>query len=104
MAERLGVDEKSVQTWERNEVAPSRALSLELRRFLGLEVPPLPSALAGRLMAFRRSWKLTHSQMAQLLGVHRRTVIRWEFGRTRPSRPFLGRIEAVLARVPPILT
>jgi DNA-binding XRE family transcriptional regulator len=100
MAERLGVDEKSVQTWERNEVRPSRILAHELRGFLGFDIPAPPSPFAGRLLAFRRSRRLTHAQVAKLLGVHRRTVIGWETGRTCPSKSLLGRIDALFADPP----
>jgi transcriptional regulator with XRE-family HTH domain len=96
LAEHLGVDEKSVQTWERNEVSPSRTHARELRGFLGLEVSAPPTPLAGRLMNFRRSRKLTHAQVAGLLGVHRRTVIRWEMGKASPAPSLLNRVELLL--------
>jgi DNA-binding XRE family transcriptional regulator len=97
LAERLGVSKRSIETWERNRVKPSRTLDLKLRGFLGLPVPSPPNRLAGRLMAFRRSRKLTHGEAAQLLGVHRRTVIRWETGRSFPGRTLLVRVDAFLA-------
>jgi transcriptional regulator with XRE-family HTH domain len=96
LAERLCVDEKSVQTWERNEVRPSRTLAREIRRFLGLPVPAHLTPLAEQLMTFRRSQKLTHEEVARLLGVHRRTVIRWETGKANPTPRLLSRVEALL--------
>jgi len=95
---RLGVSKASVEHWERNQVKPSRTLAIELLAFLGLPVPPPVTSLARRLMAFRRSRRLTHGQVARLLGVHMRTVIRWETGRTTPAKTVLGRVEALLAR------
>jgi DNA-binding XRE family transcriptional regulator len=99
MADRLGVDKKSVQAWERNGVEPSRTLALEIRRFLGLPVPAHPTPLAERLMTLRRSEKLTHEKLAGLIGVHRRTVIRWETGKATPMPRVLARVEAILLRL-----
>lgn len=96
LAQRLGVDEKTVQTWERNEVRPSRTLAREVRHFLGLPIPAHSTPLAERLMTFRRSQKLTHEAVAGLLGVHRRTVIRWETGNGNPTPRLLSRVEAIL--------
>jgi transcriptional regulator with XRE-family HTH domain len=96
LAERLGVSKRSIQTWERNQVKPSRTLALELRGYLQLPVPPHPTALAGRLMAFRKARRLTHEAMARLLGVHTSTVIRWETGKASPTTALIGKLETLL--------
>jgi DNA-binding XRE family transcriptional regulator len=96
LAERIGVSKWCVENWERNRVQPSRTLARELRGFLGIEVPAHPTPLAGRLMELRRSRNLTHAQVAGLLGVHRRTVIRWEMGKANPTPSLLNRVEMIL--------
>lgn len=55
----------------------------------------------GPLIASKRSEKgLTQSQLAELVGVSRKTVVRWERGLVRPTNSHLLRLVAVLDLAP----
>jgi transcriptional regulator with XRE-family HTH domain len=99
LSERLRVSKRSVETWERNEVSPSRALAAAVRAFLGLENPPAPTPIADRLTAFRKIRGLSQAELARELGVHRCTVVRWERGRRYPGGALLAKFETLLTKL-----
>ena len=82
----LGVDEKSLASWERDEWPPTIAIYPSLVRFLGYEPWPQPRTLAEALLAERRRRGLVLKQAAKQIGVDEGTLGSWERGEWKPTR------------------
>ncbi len=81
----LGVNQKSLASWERNEWLPTVAAYPALIRFLGYEPWPEPTSLSEALVAERRRRGLVIKQAAQQLGVDEGTLGSWERGEWKPT-------------------
>lgn len=65
---------------------------------------PKPGAvhtLGDRIHAARKALKLSQTELGDRAGVSRRTVMRWELDRGRPSGPDLGRVVAIIHALHP---
>ena len=101
LARRLGMSKSSIENWEGNIVEPARWMIPGITEFLGFQPSLLPATFAERLTAHRRRMGLSRERLAQILGVHKTTVVRWETGATKPPKPFREKVEAFLgARYP----
>lgn len=82
----LGVDEKSLSSWERDEWLPAIAAYPALIRFLGYEPWPQARTLGEALLAERRRRGLVLKQAAKQIDVDEGTLARWERGEWKPTR------------------
>ncbi len=88
VAKRLGVSRSSIENWEAIETTPARWMVPRIREFLGLQPSQPPTSFAERLTVCRRGLGLSQEALAQMLGMHKTTVVRWETGRMYPSKAF----------------
>ncbi len=96
VARLLGVDRKSIENWDADKTVPARWQVTRIDEFLGRQPSEPAASLAERLTASRRKLALSQAELAESLGVHRRTVVRWETGSTRPVSTLRRKVEAFL--------
>ncbi len=65
--------------------------------------PRKPTALSEALAQAREAAALTLLHVGSILGVHHRTVRRWERGETAPSEDHLGRLATLYRTTPSAL-
>jgi DNA-binding XRE family transcriptional regulator len=63
-----------------------------------VDSPPCHLTIAHLLKQYRNKLSLSQMQLAQNLGVSRKTLQNWENGRTNPSKCFWHSIRALLAK------
>ena len=97
-ADRFGVREETLATWERGQAKPLARHYGAIIRFLGYDPRPVGDGLPGRLNAIRRRLGLTQAELADSAGLDVRTVQTVEVGRHRPSRKTVRRLEETLGR------
>lgn len=104
LAKHLNVSTRTVSRWERGEAKPS---AKNLRQFLLLqqsEKEQIPSGSAGsigkRIQTCRKSCRAgkgwTQKELAERVGVVRRTVMRWEGDKVKPDPEDLKQLMIVL--------
>jgi DNA-binding XRE family transcriptional regulator len=54
------------------------------------------------LFAFRKRWKLTRPQLAELIGVNRNSILKWEQENTELSLTVRLALAAWLNNIPPV--
>ena len=102
LARRLGVDNRQLSEWERDRAPVPERLRKPLRRWLqgappAPESPPLPAGT--ELRRRRREAGLLQRELAELVGVRRDTLARWERGRTISHR-YRERLHSALDDLP----
>lgn len=96
LADRLGCTARSVSAWERDVVTPKACQWPTLRAILGEGIDPVAVDLPAQLRAARLRLGLTQKQLANLVGLHERTIRNGEQGRFRPARKTMSRLRQVL--------
>jgi transcriptional regulator with XRE-family HTH domain len=91
VARKLGVDKTSIHNWERGHTTPSLCFVPRIKNFLGYNPFEKEAASLGdRIKAYRRSLGLSRKALAKQMKIDPTTLARWERGRGRPSKEFLG--------------
>lgn len=85
VAERLGVDPKTLMWWERDEKLPFVRAYPALITFLGCEPWSAPLTLGEALLAERRRRGLSVERAAELASIDPGTWLRWERGEWKPT-------------------
>jgi transcriptional regulator with XRE-family HTH domain len=101
LAERLGCSTRSLSQWERDQVEPKACQWPRLRAVLRDRIDPVGVDFPGQLRAGRLRLGLTQEQLADLAGVHERTIRNAERGRFRPSGQTLARLQGILEDLTP---
>jgi transcriptional regulator with XRE-family HTH domain len=96
VAERIGVGETSVFTWEANASQPDLKYMPAVIRFLGYNPLPPATGWGGRLGRHRTSLGMTREEAAKRLGVDPGTLAKWERGESEPASGSLERAERFL--------
>ena len=78
VAEQIGVDETTVNHWERNATSPQIHVLPQVIKFLGYNPAPIPQSDSERLVTARKAKGLTQKEMAKRLSVDPATLARWE--------------------------
>lgn len=99
LAERLGCIYPTVAAWESDASVPLAARWPAIETLLGAGLVPSREGLPGQVRAARFRLGLTQAQLANLAGVHVRTIRNTEGGVHQPNRKTLDRLIAVLQRV-----
>lgn len=97
LAEKLGVTEMTVGSWELGKEQPGIRHTASIVRFLGFDPEPTKDSLPGRLRAVRRRLGLTQAELATRLGQDEHQICRWEGGRKKPHPWIAGRIDLGLS-------
>lgn len=95
VADRIGVHELTITSWEGNATIPEVRYLPAIIQFLGYNPLPAASSLAERLATARRALGLSQRKMARELGVDPATLMGWEAGRHQPtgkSLDLIGRV------------
>ena len=77
---RLGINEWTYHNWETNKNEPFINMYPKVIEFLGYYPFPEPKTLGERILSYRRHNGLSLVRMAELLGVDKATLTRWERG------------------------
>ena len=96
LANRLGVSKGSIIAWELSHRVPRHSNLRALREWLAEEDIKLPASqypltellapdLGARIRDRRREWAMSRTELAELLGVDRGTLTKWENGMHIPS-------------------
>lgn len=93
----MGVDEKTLMWWERDEREPIVSAYPAVIAYLGYEPWEDPKTLDEALLAERRRRGIRIDQAAELVGVDEGTWRRWERGEWKPTRRTMAAVEAFLA-------
>ena len=96
VADRIGVHEMTITSWEGNATIPEVRYMPALIQFLGYNPLPAASSLPERLATARRALGLSQRKMAGKLGVDPATLMGWETGRHQPTGKSLDLIGRVL--------
>lgn len=83
----IGVDPKSLMSWERNEREPLDRSWPAILGYLGCEPWPTPATFGEQLLAERRRRGLAICEAAAVMGVDETTFWWWESGRRVPRYP-----------------
>ena len=84
-AKEIGVSASTIWHWEKGDREPAIRHLPTLIRFLGYVPLETGETLPEKLRAYRRIHGLSRERMAEVLGVDRTTVWRWERGETQPE-------------------
>lgn len=101
LAERLGVREETLATWERGQARPLPRHYGAVVRFLGYDPETAEDTLASRLRAVRRRLGLTQEQLAARVGLDEGTIANLEKNRRSPSERIRRKIRALLGAAEP---
>jgi len=96
LAERLGVREETLATWERGHARPLPRHYGAIVRFLGYDPLLTSDTLAGRLRAVRLRLGFTHAELADRMHVDEGTIRDAERARRRLSRRTRALLEALV--------
>jgi transcriptional regulator with XRE-family HTH domain len=97
LAEKLGVDERTMCNWETNRTFPQLRFIPKIIAFLGYDPCDMRSqALGERIIAVCRRLGPIQRKPANLLDVDPSTLGRWERGNSSPSQKLLRRLNAFL--------
>jgi site-specific DNA recombinase len=99
VAQRLGVKETSIYTWESNSGQPSHEYMPAIIKFLGYNPLPPAKNWADRLVRGRTTLGLSQKVFARKLNVDPSTLARWERGEREPAGQFAARAERLLSTV-----
>lgn len=80
----LGVTFTSLNGWEAGRIEPGIDKWPGIIRFLGFDPNPAPENLDQALTALQRRHGLPRERLAFRLGIERKTLFNWLFGRTTP--------------------
>jgi len=97
VAERLGVVEASIWSWEANTCELEIRYMPAIVVFLGYNPLPPPKGWAERLVQCRTLMGLTQEESAKRIGVDQGTLARWERGEREPTGAFAARAEKLLS-------
>jgi transcriptional regulator with XRE-family HTH domain len=86
LARVLGVDPWTLLNWEKDRARPRARHMAQIWELLGEAGQLAPRDVPAQVRFARLRLGLTQAQFAELLGVNPSTVLRWEQGRTMPSR------------------
>lgn len=96
LAERLGVREETLVTWERGQAKPLPRHYGAIVRFLGYDPETAADGLASRLRALRLRLGFTHAELAARLDLDEGTIRDAERSRRRLSRRTRALLEALV--------
>ena len=94
LAEKLGVEQSQVSSWERGTYSPNSASRARIHALVEgmpdfelpkLEVEETPEHWRQRLLKLRAQRIWSQTQLAEAIGVSRQSVSQWESGATRPA-------------------
>jgi transcriptional regulator with XRE-family HTH domain len=92
----LGVDERTLRWWERDDRSPIVSAYPNIIAYLGYEPWPEPSTLGEALLAERRRRGGEIRVAAELVGVDEGTWRRWERGVWKPNSVSVPKIDSLL--------
>ncbi|MBI3678279.1 MAG: helix-turn-helix transcriptional regulator [Proteobacteria bacterium] len=84
LANRFGVAEATVQSWETGRATPEARFYPAIISFLGYDPFPEPKTLAERIRNQRLIPGLTQAEAAKRIGVSEETILNWEKGKCEP--------------------
>ena len=96
VADRIGVHELTITSWEGNATVPEVRYMPAIIQFLGYNPLPASGSLPERLAAARRGLGLSQRKMAAELGGDPATLMGWEAGRHQPTGKSLDLIAKAL--------
>jgi transcriptional regulator with XRE-family HTH domain len=85
VADKIGVDETTVNNWERQRTEPEIRFIAPIIEFLGYDPLPQPKSLPERLKTYRLKLGLSQKKLAIKLGIDPSTITRWEVGLHKPA-------------------
>jgi transcriptional regulator with XRE-family HTH domain len=101
VAERLGVDETTVQFWENNRIRPSLSLIPKIIEFLGYNPSEnTPESLEEKIKTFRRTHGISQKKLAILLEIDPSTIGCWERGEHLPTKRLLDKLLSFFTSFP----
>jgi transcriptional regulator with XRE-family HTH domain len=96
VAEKIGVDELTINNWERQRNTPEIRFIALIIKFLGYDPIPEPESFPERLKVYRLRLGSSQRKLAARFGIDPGTIGGWETGRHRPSGPHLKLIVRIL--------
>ena len=95
---RLGINEWTYLLWENDRCEPMIRMWPKVIEFLGYYPFPDPKILGERILAYRRHNGLSVARTAELLGVDKATLTRWESGTAPHLEAHRRALDEILAR------
>jgi transcriptional regulator with XRE-family HTH domain len=90
VAQELGVDEASINNWERGHTTPALNLLPRVLKFIGYIPPEMPTeTLPESIKTYRRIRGNSQKALSKELKINPSTLARWERGKGRPRGKFL---------------
>ena len=97
VARTVGTRVQTIRNWEVNRSSPHLRFMPAVNAFLGYDVyATQEEALGQRIVAWRRARGMSQRELARRLRVDESTLVRWEKGRSRPSRRLWERVVSVI--------
>jgi|WetSurMetagenome_2_1015567.scaffolds.fasta_scaffold687262_1 transcriptional regulator with XRE-family HTH domain len=95
VAEKIGVDEMTVNNWERQRTQPEIRFIARIIEFLGYDPIPEPESFPEKLKTYRLKIGFSQRKLAAKLGIDPGTIGNWERGRHKPATMYLKMIDAL---------
>jgi DNA-binding XRE family transcriptional regulator len=94
VANRSGIDRTTIIRYENNQLVPSLELCNQIAATIGIDpyliydeyLTFIASNFGNKIELARKKYSLTQKQFGHSIGVHRKSIVRWEKQRAYPSR------------------
>src|SRR5579859_826267 len=95
-AQRIGVNESTIQNWEGQHRHPALHCMPAIIQFLGYNPLPEVNTFADKLTRYRVSLGITQEALAKTIGIDKSTLARWERGDRTPTGLYHELVEKLL--------